>query len=745
VIVKNSVGGNGTFGYTGSGSGVSSSFNLTTVGGTTSTSFTDLAPGSKSVSETTIPSGWDLTNLSCSITTTGSGNSTFNTASPPLATVDLAAGDTVTCTFTNTKQASLVIVKNTVGGNGLFNYAGTGAGVSANFGLTTVAGTASTSFTNIALGTKTVTESVPSGWDLTSLSCSITSTGSGNSTFNTASPPLATVNLAAGDTVTCTFTNTKRANLVVVKNTVGGNGTFQYAGTGSGVSASFGLTTVGGTASTSFTDILPGSKSVTETVPSGWDLTSLSCAITTSGSGNSTSNTASPPLATVSLAAGDTVTCTFTNTKRASLTLVKTIVNDNGGTAVVSAFGITTSAGSPVVFGAAVEDPTHTFTYTSGTFTNLVPGSKTLHEGTLGGYTEGTWSCNGGGAVNGNAQTGSVVLLPGEAVTCSITNNDQPGTIIIRKITDPLESNTVFNFDATGPLPSGTDYADFTLTGVSTGNPALNINSQQLNAGNYTVTEANLPGWVLTGVGSSGSSACEVLVQGSNTSSGTGNTATATASITLGIGDTIRCTFENTQQGGTTRTQGFWATHSQIANVAWYGGTWNGTPFPGVAGVPSIGDRLICGRDAGNNPVGLNLAQLMGGFWSNISKDCNNGRRSTLDQARMKLLQQLLAAELNASAFGTLPSIGSYAAWESAFCGTDIQAINLAQSQAAAFNEAGDSGIFTPGTAADAKHARAIADECFWNAPAGAKVQIQLGGLQRDDQEPQILLRPMTP
>jgi hypothetical protein len=36
-------------------------------------------------------------------------------------------------------------------------------------------------------------------------------------------------------------------------------------------------------------------------------------------------------------------------------------------------------------------------------------------------------------------------------------------------------------------------------------------------------------------------------------------------------------------------------------------------------------------------------------------------------------------------------------------------------SQAAAFNESGDSAIFTPGTSADAKHAKAIANRVFWD------------------------------
>jgi len=107
----------------------------------------------------------------------------------------------------------------------------------------------------------------------------------------------------------------------------------------------------------------------------------------------------------------------------------------------------------------------------------------------------------------------------------------------------------------------------------------------------------------------------------------------------------------------------------------------------------------------------------MGGFWSNISKKTTGVKRSALDQARMQLLQQLLAAELNASAFGSVPAGGSgkFAAWESAYCGTNQNAIKTAQQQAASFNTAGDSGTFTPGTSADSKTARSIANKLWWD------------------------------
>ena len=63
-------------------------------------------------------------------------------------------------------------------------------------------------------------------------------------------------------------------------------------------------------------------------------------------------------------------------------------------------------------------------------------------------------------------------------------------------------------------------------------------------------------------------------------------------------GDTVTWVLENTGQG-VTRTQGFWATHTPLAEIAWFGGTAFGHTFPGVAGTAGIGDGTICGRKDG--------------------------------------------------------------------------------------------------------------------------------------------------
>jgi hypothetical protein len=375
------------------------------------------------------------------------------------------------------------------------------------------------------------------------------------------------------------------------------------------------------------------------------------------------------------------------------LTVIKTVVNDNGGAKTVADFPLRVGATSVV----------------SGVANGFNAGSYTVSETQQYGYTASVW---GGDC----AANGSVTLSVGDNKTCTITNDDQPGKIVVIKNAKPAQGS--FSFTTTtsdGNNPTLPAYHPFTLTGATTNNG--NRNEQTLDAGSYTVKEATQLGWILTGIGGSTdpNTPYNCIVTGSGGSTGVGDLNTQTATVSLKNGDTVTCTFENTGQG-VTRTQGFWATHTPLANVAWFGGTAFGHTFPGVANTTGIGNTtLVC-----NNVVVKDidtLGKLMGGFWSDISKKSTGSKRSSLDQARMQLLQQMLAAELNASAFGSVPAGGSgqFAVWEAAYCGTNQTAIQQALQGAASFNNSGDSATFTPGTSADSKNARAIANKAFWD------------------------------
>ena len=574
------------------------------------------------------------------------------------SSITLALGQSATCTITNDDQtAHLKLVKVVVNDNG-------GSAVATDFTLSAagpspISGAGGVE-SDVNAGSYALSETSVSGYTAGSWVC-VGGSQSGSS-----------IALALGQSATCTITNDDQtAHLKLVKVVVNDNG-------GSAVANDFTLSAAGPSpisgAGGAESDVNAGSYALSETSVSGYAAGSWVC-VGGSQSGSS-----------IALALGQSATCTITNNDQtAHLKLVKVVVNDNGGSAVANDFTLSASGPTPISGAGGVES-------------DVNAGSYTLSETSLWGYTASAWVC-----VGGTQSQSSLTLALGESATCTITNNDQPG--VIRVIKDAKPATGSFSFTTTGA-----GYLGFTLTGDTTNNG--NVNEQTLNAGTYTVQEGTQLGWILTGIGGSSdpNTPYNCTVIGSGGSSGVGDLNTQTATIDLKIGDTVVCIFENTGQGAT-RTQGFWATHTPLANIAWFGGTAFGHTFPGVASVTGIGDTLICGR-----PIDT-LAKLMGGFWSSISKTSTGAKRSTLDQARMQLLQQLLAAELNASAFGSVPAGGSgmFAQWESALCGTNITAIKTALNQAAAFNTQGDSAVFTPGVSADSKYARSIADYAFWN------------------------------
>ena len=606
------------------------------------------------------PAGWTLTGIVCSVTDPNGGS---RTVTSPSVSINLKEGENVTCTYTNQRQAAhLIVIKHVVNNNG-------GTSVASNFTMTINGVTADggnsfpgaespgTDKTLSTVGSYSVTESGPSGYaDTYSADCTGT--------------------IAFGQTKTCTITNDDlAAHLKLVKTVTNDNG-------GTAVKTDFVLSAAGPTpvsgAGGADSDVSAGSYGLSETNVPGYTAGAWSCV-----GGTQTG-------ASVALALGQSATCAINNDDIApKLHLRKVIVNDNGGTKTVADFTLTAN-------GTGTNDLSGPSPVNSG------PGLKAdtwaLSETSVYGYTASAWVCVGGTMSGANV----TVAVGGEA-TCTITNDDQPGKIVVIKNAKPAQGSFAFT-------TTGTGYNGFTLTGATTNGG--NVNTQSLNAGSYTVKEATQLGWILTGIGGSidPSTPYSCVVTGTGGSSGLGDLTAQTATISLKNVDTVTCTFENTGQG-VTRTQGFWATHSPLANSAWFGGTAFGHTFPGVGGTAGIGDTLLCGR-----PIDT-VGKLMGGFWSDIAKKSTGAKRSSLDQARMQLLQQLLAAELNASAFGSVPAGGSgqFAVWEAAYCGTNQSAMQNALQGAASFNNAGDSASFTPGTSADSKNARTIANKVFWD------------------------------
>ncbi|NUO77154.1 MAG: hypothetical protein HOQ32_14210, partial [Lysobacter sp.] len=127
------------------------------------------------------------------------------------------------------------------------------------------------------------------------------------------------------------------------------------------------------------------------------------------------------------------------------LTLLKTVVNDHGGTALDTAWTLT--ATGPVTISG-------TEGATAITDASVPVGAYALSEsGGPAGYTASTYSCvvNGAAAVSGN----NLTLAAGDVATCTITNDDQAASLTLLKtvVNDNggTALDTAWTLTATGP------------------------------------------------------------------------------------------------------------------------------------------------------------------------------------------------------------------------------------------------------------------------------------------------------
>ena len=137
TIVKNAVPDDAQdFSYTGSGpSGYNfgGGFNLDDDADgalPNSRTFTKLEPGAYALTESALPAGWTFSNLVCS---DPDGGSSVNIGTRT-ATIDIDPGESITCTYTNSKLGSIVIIEDSIP-NDAQDFSYTGAGPSGyNFG-----------------------------------------------------------------------------------------------------------------------------------------------------------------------------------------------------------------------------------------------------------------------------------------------------------------------------------------------------------------------------------------------------------------------------------------------------------------------------------------------------------------------------------------------------------------------------------------------------------------------------------
>src|SRR4029077_12016616 len=126
----------------------------------------------------------------------------------------------------------------------------------------------------------------------------------------------------------------------------------------------------------------PGAFSVTEAATSGWSLTGLTC-----------DTGESPSLANrkveITLTAGEDVTCTFTNTKHGSITIIEDTMPN-----LDQDFAFTTTGTG--LSGFSLDDDADGTLSNTQTFTGLLPGAFSVTEGSVADWSLTDLACDTG-------------------------------------------------------------------------------------------------------------------------------------------------------------------------------------------------------------------------------------------------------------------------------------------------------------------------------------------------------------
>jgi hypothetical protein len=399
-----------------------------------------------------------------------------------------------------------------------FNISGGPDPINESFQLTDGATPYST--VDVRPGTYKIKETLPAGWDLVGAICTGGPFGAGGAYTNDSA-----FVMNPGDSVSCTFTNAKRARIAVDKITdpAADPQLFTFATTGGPDAVNDVFQLADGTPPHTTGNLKPGTYAVTETLPAGWTLQSATCAGGPFGGGAVYANAAP-----FTLAAGDEVTCTFTDRK----------LPPNLGSITVDK--VTNPAGSPQLFtfttaGGAIND---VFQLADGTPPHTTPnvpaGTYSVTESVPAGWALQGATCVGGpfGAGMPYANGSSFSLGAGQQVKCTFVDAPAAGTfasITVDKVTNPAGSPQLFAFTVAGGPDSITDVFNL-ADGTS---PHTTVS---LKPGTYTVTEAIAVGWSLAGATCSGGPF------------GSGLPYTNGAAFALAAGDNVTCTFTNKLQ-----------------------------------------------------------------------------------------------------------------------------------------------------------------------------------------------------
>ncbi|MEK7547005.1 MAG: SdrD B-like domain-containing protein [Patescibacteria group bacterium] len=330
-----------------------------------------------------------------------------------------------------------------------------------------------------------------------------------------------------------------------------------------------------------FSNLGPGTYHVREVNQVGWTQTDPTAADSSVG------GQADGSYAVDMTSNGNKTQRNFGNYQKAKLTVVKVVTNDNGGNKVVADFPLFIN-GNPVTSGASNE---------------FVSGTYTVSETSDSGYT---------GTIAGDcASNGAITLAPGDDKTCTITNDDKPATLIVKKVVDNGNTGattepSTFSFQVNG--------------GTATAFETDGQNDLTVNSGTYSVTEPGVSGYSTTYDNCSGL----VIANGSSATCAITNTAIAPTLklVKTVIKDNGGTATESDFQGKIDGNNVSWNsvqvvtvgahTASEIANVSGYiAGDWGGDCAANGSVTLALGENKICTVANDDQPGTLHVVKVL--------------------------------------------------------------------------------------------------------------------------------------
>jgi|GEM_PF-5724577 len=328
----------------------------------------------------------------------------------PINAINLSPGESITCTFTNSKPGTITIIKDAIPDDPTdFAFTTTGSGLS-NFSLDDDGDSGNglsneQTFQLLSAGSYTVTEVVPSGWAVTDIDCDTT----GGATFSTSGNTV-TINLVGSDSAQCTFTDAKLGSITVVKDTVPNDATaFSFTST-TLVPNNFQLDDDGDNGNAfsntlAFNNLIPGTYDLTETANALYQ-TLAECS---DGS----------PANAIALDSGENITCTFTNARVGTITIIKDAQPDD-----VQDFNFTALFIDEESFVLDDDGDNGNELSNQISFT-LVPGTYSVSEVGTFGWVVSSIDCEttGGTTFSASGDTVTITLTPDGSAVCTFTNS----------------------------------------------------------------------------------------------------------------------------------------------------------------------------------------------------------------------------------------------------------------------------------------------------------------------------------